>query len=317
LPSFHKQLRLLGEFVEKAGYQIIQACDYYYLPSIAPILVKRRRKVPIVLTSNTFPGYSWFYGQKIVDTFAKTYTYSIGKWILESYDRLILLYTRAARDAERFGISPERILTIPNGVDFENFKLSLDADEMRTSLSIAEDEKVLLFVGRLSRVKRVEILIKLTQQLLKEGVHIKTIIVGDGPLRPFYEKLAAPIQKHIIFTGWLKRRQTYKYFPIADVFVLPSMSEGLPTVLLDACAAGKPSVASNVNGVPDIVVHGETGYLVENSDVNAYMQYVKRLLTNEDLARRMGAQATKHVKENFNWDVIVDKYEKLYQGILD
>lgn len=317
VPSFHKEFKILCEFVEKSGYQIIQACDYYYLPSIAPIFVKKRNKVPIVLTSNTFPGYSWFYRDAIVDTFAKTYTYGIGRWILNSYDRVILLYTRASKDAESFGVPPERILTIPNGVDFENFRLNLDVNEMRTRLSIAEDDKVLLFVGRLARIKRIEILIRLTQRLLKEGFNVKTIIVGDGPLRPFYEKLAEPVRKNIIFTGWLKRKQTYKYFLIADVFVLPSMSEGLPTVLLDACAARRPSIASDVNGVSDIVVHGETGFLVENWDINSYTQYAKALITDDDLTKKMGAKAAEHAEKNFNWDVVVNKYEKMYHEILN
>ncbi len=152
---------------------------------------------------------------------------------------------------------------------------------------------------------------------MKEGFNIKTVIVGDGPCREYYEKLAEPIRKNVIFTGWVHRKQTYKYYHIADVFVLPSLSEGLPSVLLEASAAGKPSVASDVNGVSDIVVHGETGYLVGKSDVDSYLQYVKRLLRGEDLARSMGARATEHVKENFNWDVIVDEYEKLYRKISD
>ncbi len=317
LPFFRKQVRILCELVEDLGCQIIQACDYYYPTSIAPILVEKRTKVPIVLSSNVFPGYSWFYRDAIVDRIAKTYTYGIGKWILNSYDQIILLYTRAAKDVQNFGVPAERVLVIPNGVDFENFRPIPDIDALRTKLSIGENDRVLLFVGRLAKVKRVEILIALTKLLLKEGFNIKTVIVGDGPCREYYEKLAEPIRKNVIFTGWVHRKQTYKYYHIADVFVLPSLSEGLPSVLLEASAAGKPSVASDVNGVSDIVVHGETGYLVGKSDVDSYLQYVKRLLRGEDLARSMGARATEHVKENFNWDVIVDEYEKLYRKISD
>jgi glycosyltransferase involved in cell wall biosynthesis len=221
-----------------------------------------------------------------------------------------------SKEVENLGVPTGRISTIPNGVDLETFRLIPDLHEMRTKLSIEENDKVLLFIGRLAQVKRVEIIIALTKLLLKDGFNIKTIIVGDGPCRDYYEKLAEPIRSNVIFTGWLHRKQTFKYYHIADVFVLPSLSEGLPTVLLEASAAGKPSVASNVNGISDIVVHGETGYLVERLDINSYVQHVKTLLTDDDLARRMGARAAEYVKENFNWDVILDKYEKLYREIL-
>lgn len=315
MPLIHEQLRLLRELVDKMGSQIIQTCEYSYLTSIAPIFMKKRNNIPIVLTSSSLPGYSWFYGHAIVDTIAKAYTYSVGKWILNSYDRIVLLHEKASRAVENFGVPAEHIFTIPNGVDSESFRFVPGVDETRTELSIGND-KVLLFVGRLAKVKRVEILIALTNALLEEGLDVKTIIVGDGPCKAYYEKLAEPINKSVIFTGWLHRTQTFKFYQIADVFVLPSLSEGLPTVLLEASAAGKPSVASNVSGVSDIVIHGETGYLVRKFDIDSYKTYVKNLLEDDDLARKMGARASEYVKENFNWDVVVDKYEKLYQGIL-
>lgn len=316
VPFFHEQSRLLRELVDRMGCQIIQACEYSYLTSIAPIFVKKRNDIPIVLTSSNLPGYSWFYGHAIVDTIAKAYTYSIGKWILNSYDRIILLHEKASRAVENFGVPAENIFTIPNGVDSEDFRLMPDVDEMRTELSVEGHDKVLLFVGRLAKIKRIEILIALTKSLLEEGLNVKTIIVGDGPCKEYYEKLAEPINANVIFTGWLHRTQTFKFYHMADVFVLPSLSEGLPTVLLEASAAGKPSVASNVSGVSDIVIHGETGYLVQKFDIDSYTTYVKNLLEDDDLARKMGARAAEYVKENFNWDVIVDKYEKLYQEIL-
>ncbi len=129
--------------------------------------------------------------------------------------------------------------------------------------------------------------------------------------------MSGSIQNNVIFTGYVPHNQIYKYYLIADVFVLPSLSEGLPTVLLEASAAGKPCVASNVNGVSDIIVHEETGYLIERLDINSYKRYVKVLLTNEDLAKEMGKKAADYVKENFNWDVIVDKYEKIYRQVIN
>jgi len=316
VPLFHKEIEILCKLLSELKCEIIHACDYEYLTSIAPIFAKRRYRIPIIITSDSLPGYSWFYGNATVDTVAKLYTYSIGKWILNSYDRVIFLYRKASEEAEKFGVSPRRVLTIPNGVDFENFGPRPDVGKLRAELSIKQDDRVLLFVGRLATVKRVEILIALTKSLLEERFRVKTVIVGDGPNREYYEKLSRSMNNNVIFTGRVPRNQIYKYYLMADVFVLPSFSEGLPSVLLEASAAGKPSVASNVNGVSDIIVHGETGYLVERSDINSYSHYVKLLLTDENLLKRVGKKAGEYVKDNFNWDVITEKYEQVYQQVV-
>ena len=317
LPNFCREFDVLCKLVSELGCEIIQACNYFYLTSIVPIFVKKKSHIPIILTENVLPGYTWFYGNAIIDSVAKLYTYSVGRWVLNSYDRLVLLTKKCTRAMEEFGVPREKISRIPNGIDLESFKLDLDIGRLRDELSIKQDDKVLLFIGRLAQVKRVEIIIALTKLLLKDGFNIKTIIVGDGPSREYYEKLAEPIKTNVIFTGWLHRKQTFKYYHIADVFVLPSLSEGLPTVLLEASATGKPCVASNVGGISDIVLHEQTGYLVDRSKINLYAHYVKTLLTNDDLSRKMGQKATEYVEENFNWDTIVNKYDKMYRQIVN
>ena len=316
VPFINKEIKVLNRLLLEKKCEIIQACDYDYLSSIAPILVKRKHKIPIVLTNDAFPGYSWFYGNSFIDASAKLYTYGIGKRILNSYDKVILLYTKALKEIEKFGVPTERVCAIPNGIDSEYFKLDLDASFLRAKFSIEPDEKVLLFVGRLATVKRIEVLIKLTKSLIKEGFKIKTVIVGDGPQRKYYEELSRLIKKHVVFVGYVPKSQVYRYYFLADIFILPSLSEGLPSVLLEASAAGKPCVATDVNGVSDIVVHEKTGYLVQKSDVDGFKRYVRMLLENESVLRRFGGNAAKFVKENFNWSVVVGKYEKIYREIL-
>jgi len=316
VPFINKEIKVLNRLLLEKKCEIIQACDYDYLSSIAPILVKRKHKIPIVLTNDAFPGYSWFYGNSFIDASAKLYTYGIGKRILNSYDKVILLYTKALKEIEKFGVPTERVCAIPNGIDSEYFKLDLDASFLRAKFSIEPDEKVLLFVGRLATVKRIEVLIKLTKSLIKEGFKIKTVIVGDGPQRKYYEELSRLIKKHVVFVGYVPKSQVYRYYFLADIFILPSLSEGLPSVLLEASAAGKPCVATDVNGVSDIVVHEKTGYLVQKSDVDGFKRYVRMLLENESVLRRFGGNAAEFVKENFNWSVVVGKYEKIYREIL-
>jgi len=317
IPNLLSEIKILSKLLSEEKCEIIQGCDQSYLANAAPVLVKKRYKVPIVLTTDNLPGYSWFYGDAFVDVVAKSYTYSLGKWMLNSYDRLVFLYTKALNEVGKFGVPRNRVCSIPNGVDLEKFQSISDNDDLRSELSVGDDEKVLLFVGRLAKVKRVDILIALTRSLIEEGYKVKTILVGDGPDRKLYEKLASPTVNNVMFVGQVPRNKVHEYYHLADVFVLPSLSEGLPQVLLEASAAGKPCVATNVNGASDIIVHGETGYLIERSDVDGYRRYVKILLEDEDLSRRMGIKAAKFVEENFSWDVVVDRYEKVYEDIVN
>jgi glycosyltransferase involved in cell wall biosynthesis len=315
IPFLHKEIDVLVKLFHDKKCDIIQAVDYDYLTSIAPIIVKKRCKIPIILTSDALPGYSWFYGDRFVDAIAKMYTFSIGKKILNSYDRVVFLYRRALEEVEKFSVSRERAYVIPNGVDVDKYSQSSDLDQLRAKLSLNNDEKVLLFVGRLAKVKRVEILIALTKSLVNDGFKIKTVIVGDGPSRGYYEELAKSLTRNVTFVGQVPHKEVSKYYNIADVFVLPSLSEGLPTVCLEASAAGKPCVATYVNGVPDIVIHGHTGYLVEKSDLPSYERYVRLLLEDEDLCGFMGRNAAKFVKENFSWDVVTKKYEEIFRDL--
>lgn len=317
IPFLHRQLEVMREILLKRKCEVVQACDYDYLTSIAPVVVKKRCKVPIVLTTDALPGYSWFYGDAIVDAVAKIYTHSIGKRILNSFDAVVLLYKELCNEVKNLGVPPERIFMIPTGINSRGFRENSNVDELRAKLAIKDDEKVLLFVGRLSQVKRVDILIRLTKRLVRAGFRVKTVIVGEGPSRKHFEALSKSVGNFIVFTGYIPHNQISKYYLMADVFILPSLSEGLPTVLLEASAAGKPCVASDVNGVSDIVRHKETGFLAKRSDINSFTHYVKLLLTDPILLSRMGRNAANYVQENFNWSAVVDKYDRIYRYLLD
>lgn len=165
------------------------------------------------------------------------------------------------------------------------------------------------------RVKRVEILIMLARLLLKEGFKVRTVTVGGGSIRHYCRMLSEPIKDNIIFTGHVPRKQSCDY-ALLDVFMLPSFSEGLLTVLLEASAAGKLSVAANVNGVSDIIRHEETGFLVgRNECVNSYYHWVSMVLSDEEMRKRMDRNALEYVKSNFSWSSVVSQYEKIHEQL--
>jgi glycosyltransferase involved in cell wall biosynthesis len=316
IPIFQKWMRELLETVKLNKIDLIHVCDYEYLTSAIPIFAKQKH-IPMVIVNDALIGVSYSFGTTFLDRLSRGYTYSIGKKILERYDRIVLLYSKLAEETMTLGLPKEKITVIPNGIDSKmiiSYKNQTDKESLRRRYAI-NDEKVILYVGRLVKVKRVNIVLEVLQKLLNEGFSVKALIVGSGPQRAWLEKKFSSIRRNIVFTGFIPEKEKYACYSLASLFILPSISEGLPTVLLEAASMGLPIVASNVNGIPDIIIHGKTGFLVDMWCSDQYLEYTRELIMNEDLARRLGENARRHVENNFSWDVIAKKYQELYEGL--
>ena len=311
VPPFRQQYELMARLVAEEGFDLIHAYDYHYLTALPPILVKKRLGVPITLTSNALVGISWFYGKYLIDQAARVYAHTVGRFILRSYDRLIFIHNALPHQLDSFLPSHPPTYVIPNGIDFERFN-TLNRGKRR-GLGIGENEKVLLFVGRLVVVKKFELILEVTRQLAGKGLPVKLVVVGDGSLREHYERLAALLGDKVIFVGKVPATAVKDYYAIADALVLSSRSEGLPAVVMEAAACGVPSVVSNVGGLAELVRHGETGFLYEPDDIDSFTHYTESLLTNPEMAVAMGKRARDHIWQNFNWDLIADQYEALFE----
>ena len=319
LPYPHSWVKELFTMVRKASCDLIHVCDYEYLTSMCPILIKKSYDIPAIIVNDSLLGIGGYsLGSPILDLLSRVYTRSLGKTILEGYDRVVLLYSNLAEQARELGISSHKIATIPNGIDtneIDHLRKSVDFANTRRKYGIKEDERVILFIGRLVSVKRIHILISVIKKLVERGYKVRALIVGDGPLRSRLESMASPLRNKITFTGSLFGEEKYGCYAAADLFMLPSQSEGLPTVLLESSAMGLPAVATNVNGIPDIIIHNETGFLVDKSNLESFEKYAETLIENEDLAKKMGRKAREHMKATFSWGIIAKKYEKTYQSL--
>ena len=321
VPIVQKWMRELSNIIRLNKCDLVHVCDYEYLTSIPPILVKRKYgNIPMVIVNDSLIGVeNYSFGSSLMDLLSKTYTYTIGIKILYSYDKIILLYSKLAERAKKLGLPEEKIWIIPNGIDIKkmfDYGRRLDAESIKRKYEITEDEKIILYVGRLVKMKRVEIVIEVIKKLLSENLKVKGLIVGDGPQRAKLEKIAGAMHHHVRFTGYLLEER-FECYRIADLLILPSLSEGLPTVLLEAASFGLPTVATNANGIPDIIIHGKTGFLVNKWDYNGYASFAQLILTDDDMATKMGETAKKHVQESFSWNIIAKRYEKVYEDLLD
>lgn len=171
----------------------------------------------------------------------------------------------------------------------------------------------ILFVGRLIEWKGTKYLIDAVKLLDPEKFELH--IAGDGPER---EKLENSASENVIFHGYQTGKNLEELYQNADIFVLPSIvdnagyTEGLGTVLLEAANFSIPSIGSNVGGIPDIIIDRKTGLLVPQKDPDALSSAIKTLAKDRSLCRELAENAQKHLKNNFSWEVITEKFFEIY-----
>ena len=311
IPIIPNKLGILSNIKDS---DIIQVGDYFYPTSILPLISLRNESMLKILSINALPGYNWICGSRMIDFYAKGYTFSIGKKILNGYDKIVAIYNKLGEDAKKLGVDPKKINIIHSGVEVDRYQKVEKSlcDNIRNRFAINDNDKIILFIGRLSQVKRIELIIKLAKKF--SGEKVKTLLVGDGPLLNFHRELAGN-DKNIIFTGRVPKNITSAFYSISNVFILPSISEGFPNVLLECAASHKPAISTNVNGIPEIIHHGETGFLVDPNDFDSLYEYTKLILENKDLEDELGRNAFYNVYKKFSWKATVEKYEKLYSEL--
>jgi len=308
IPSFIGQLRVLRRAFN-SDVDVICLYKYFYPVAWVPLLYAKVCRIPVLLITDSFPGISWKYGSRFVDLVASAYSKSVGRLILRLSDRVIIFSPSLLKPARQLGVNDGKLSVVAKGVDFDRFGGHFESLEVKRSLGISDDEAMILSVGRLAPVKGVETLIRITERLVEEGRNVKVVVAGDGPYRDEYERMAAKVRGNVVFAGF--RSDIPQLLAACDVFVLPSLSEGLPSALLEAAACGKPLVASNTGAIPDVVIHGETGFLAEPGDVESFARHIKLLLDDAEKAARFGARAREHVRRDFDWDAIASRYEDL------
>jgi len=159
-------------------------------------------------------------------------------------------------------------------------------------------------------------MLKAFQKILAEGFKAELLIVGDGPLRDELGRLARDlkISEPVKFLGF--RDDIAPLLGVMDLFVLPSIMEGISLTLLEAMAAGKPVVATSVGGNPEVVEDGETGLLVDARDPQGLAEAVGKILSNPQLAQVLGTKGRLRVRERFNGHLMANEYLRLYQVAL-
>ena len=247
-------------------------------------------------------------------------------WLVRLVDRLTLSWTdrivccsgAVGRSVvSRIGGKIEQCTIIPFGVDIDQFEPIAAAT--RRELGLRDSQKVIGTVCRLVEPKKgLRFLLQAMAVLARKYGQppCQLLIVGDGPSRQELELLRDQLKLSawVVFTG--SRRDIPRVLHAVDAFVLPSLYEGFGIAILEAMAAGKPVIATAVGGIPEFVLSGETGLLVEPGNVQALADAIDRLLSHPQQARTMGAKGRIRAGESYHISTIVRQHEQVYTACL-
>jgi len=246
-------------------------------------------------------GYSYFITQKPV---------------LRHSRGIIVVSRRIAEDLKKwFGQGlKEKCVTIYNGIDTNTFHPDPSARRiMRKRYDIDEKSLVLLTLGRLTHEKGHHVLVEAMGILKRTIPDIKLLVVGEGSglsqLKTISEKLG--LAETVIFIGPVENHQTAAYYNTSDIFVFPTLTvEGLPFVLLEAMACGKPVIASEIGGNAEVISDGENGILIKPDQPLLIADKVRMLISDKEYTKCLEQEAWATVNKEFNIDRMIDKSEK-------
>ena len=237
-------------------------------------------------------------------------------WYYKLLDRMFLRRTDAVVNVNSTGpcIGKVETFVVENGIPELNFDNETSGDD---EISVfCRGEFIVGSIARLSEEKGLIYLINAISELHGRGVRLKAVIIGDGPQKKELEnyirrKNLAP---SVMLAGY--RDKAYKYLPMLNVFVLPSLTEGLPITILEALQAAVPTVASRVGGVSRVLGGGKFGVLTDPGDHRSIADAIEYLHSNPEQAAEMGRKAKEAVLANYSIDRMAREYIKVYEAVL-
>lgn len=261
--------------------------------------------VPVIVASEV-NMYRW-----------KARRHALAERLLARRTNCIVASARVVKDyyVAQVGVSPARVQVIYNGVDSVQTPTVTDREGIRLGLGLPPDEVVWAVVARFTEQKGLPYLIE-ALAAMPPASRPWLLLVGDGPQRQLLERQVqvAALTDRVRFVGI--RRNLDDIFLSVDGFVLPSLWEGLPIALLHAMAAGLSVIATAVGGNGEVVVHGETGWLVPPADTRALREALERLTGDAELRSRLGKNARKTILSRFSIARYIEEIDRLYTRLL-
>jgi glycosyltransferase involved in cell wall biosynthesis len=223
-------------------------------------------------------------------------------FVVNRSDKVIARSKEMKRVLERLGVSNKKIVVIGAGVDTNLFH-SIDKNKAREKLELPVDKHIILYVGRLHEMKGVKLIYECAERMPVSLF----VMVGDGTVRTDV--------KNCIFVGEKRYEEIPSWISAADILVLPSYSEGLPNIVMEALSCGTPVIVTDVGGCPEVVKDGKTGFVMPVGDVEALIDRIKYLLGNEGLREKMGKLGREDMVKRYEREKVIGELKEVYESL--
>jgi len=306
-PNSHR----IRQIFEREEIDVLH-CHVPSLLSLACVLEARKMAVPSIATnhllSETFSRNLFFDTAKF-----NSFFYKIINVFYNLVDLVLCPSTYGLKTLRETGLST-RAFVLSNGVELSKFNPNLNHEQFDLQFDLKG--KKILYVGRLMEEKGLDVLIRAYSIVNAKVSNTCLIIVGKGHIRRNLEELTKRLGlKNVIFTGFVSDSLLRQAYASSSLFVLPSYAEIQPLVLLEALAMGLPAIGTNVGGIPDLVVEGRNGYLLEPGDHAGLAERIITLLNDDKLRKQFSLNSLQIARDN-DIEKSVDRLERLYQWLI-
>ena len=288
------------------AYEKCRSCDvihaHWTFSALMALLITQIRRRPVVVT---------VHGSDVNLLPDRGPVRDVARFVLSHVDALITVSNELRGKVCNLGVPSERVVVIPNGIDPDSFP---PPEPLPGRFR-------LIWVGRLTPEKGLAYLFQAMQRVLEALPQAQLSLIGDGPLRQELEDQARQlgIEENVRFLGLKPHAEVAHLINQADLLVLSSLQEGLPMVVLEAMVMARPVIATQVGGIPDVVVDDgamSTGRLVAPQDPEALSRAILDLLQHPQLAQEMGARGRSRVLEHYTWSGIAQQTIEVYRSVL-
>jgi glycosyltransferase involved in cell wall biosynthesis len=303
-PRLAAALGDLTQLLSRAGAEGL--CCHGYKANLLGLLAARRLRIPVVAVSRGWTAETW-----------RVRLYEVlDRRVLGRMDRVVCVSHAQAQKVRRAGVPRQKTVVIHDAVRADRFPSPRNEDRVRLEQLFAEPPKRIVgAAGRLSPEKGFDVLIDAASEVLRRDPSVGFVLYGDGRLRG---ALAGRVRERklegrFVLAGFCSELD--RLFPCFDLFVLPSFTEGLPNVVLEAFAAGVPVVATAVGGTPEVVRDGHNGYLVPPGDSAALAKRIADALCDQRQLRKFGERGRQRVERCFSFASQAESYVRLLAGL--
>jgi glycosyltransferase involved in cell wall biosynthesis len=267
-----------------------------------------RRKHPMRLVTTM---HGW-----VEHTLRTRLYYLVDRWSLPRYERVICVSDDILQCCRKYGVTDNRSVLIENAIDTDQFRRLKSVAAAKEAMDWPATRFLVGAVGRLSSEKAFDVLIRAIHELVQSGVDLGLLIAGDGgeraPLQALIDKLGLSERVRLVgFQGDLR-----PLYEAMDLFVLSSLREGLPNVLLEAMALEVPVVATRIAGIPRLIADGENGLLLPAGDQAALARAIRHALESSELRLRWAAAGRKTIEDRYSFAARMKKVAAVYDQLL-